>query len=74
MFFLDQAIELPENTDINNYAINLVKAKQLPYELIYNLGQVELEMFKTYFETYLKTRFICSFKSQANTAIFFDQK
>ena len=52
------AMELLENTGINEYAIELQDSKQPPYGLIYSLGTVELETLKTYIKTYLKTGFI----------------
>lgn len=58
MFSFNLVMELPENTSINEYAIELKKSKQLPYRPIYSLKLVELETLKTYIETYLKTRFI----------------
>ena len=40
-------MEILENTKMNEYAIKLEKNKQLFFELIFNLGPVELEMLKT---------------------------
>lgn len=34
----DLAMELPEHTSINDYAIDLVEGKQLPYVSMYSLG------------------------------------
>ena len=51
-------MDLPKNTDINKYAIELVKRKHIFYGSIYSLGLVELETFKAYIKTYLKTGFI----------------
>ena len=67
-------MELPKNFDINEYTIELIKGKQLPYDPIYSLGLVELETLKAYIETYLKTGFIWPNKSPAGTPIFFDKK
>ncbi len=58
VFSSDLAIELPENTNLNEHAIKLVEGKQPPYGPIYALSPVELETLKTYIETHLKTRFI----------------
>lgn len=55
---MDLVIELLENTNINEYIIELIKEKQLLYKLIYALRLVELEILKTYIKTYLKIRFI----------------
>lgn len=43
---------------MNEHIIELIDGKQLPYEPIYILSLVELEILKTYIETYLKTGFI----------------
>ena len=59
VFSFDLAMELLENTCINEYAIELVRSKQPSYGPIYSLSQVELETLKTYIETHLKTGFIC---------------
>ena len=67
-------MELPENTGINEHAIELVESKQPPYGPIYSLGPVELETLKAYIETHLKTGFIRPSKSPAGAPIFFDKK
>lgn len=41
VFSPDLAIKLLESTRINDYVIDLVEKKQLPYNLIYSLHQVE---------------------------------
>lgn len=74
IFLFDLAIELLENTDINEHAIKLVKGKQLFYGLIYSLALVELETLKIYIETYLKTRFIWPSKFPTSAPILFNQK
>ena len=51
-------MELPENTGINEHAIELQDGKQPLYGPIYSLGPVELETLKTYIQTHLKTEFI----------------
>lgn len=43
-------IALSNYLDINKHAIAPKSNKQLPYKLIYNLGWVELETFKTCIE------------------------
>ena len=58
VFSFDLAMELSENTGINEYAIELQDGKQLPYGPIYSLGPVELKTLKTYIENHLKTGFI----------------
>ncbi len=74
IFSSDLAMELPENTGINEHAIELINGKQSPYGPIYALSPVELETLKTYIETYLKTGFIRPSKSPAGTPILFDKK
>lgn len=71
---MDLAIELPENTEINEHAIKLINAKQLSYGLIYALNPVELENLRAYIETHLKTGFIRSSKFLTSAPILFDQK
>ena len=58
VFSPNLVMELPENTDINEYVIELAEDKQPPYSAIYSLGPVELKTLKAYIETHLKTGFI----------------
>ncbi len=51
-------MELPENTGLNEHAIELVKGKQPLYGPIDAFSPVELETLKTCIETHLKTGFI----------------
>lgn len=74
VFSTNLAIQLPENTGMNEYVIELVESKQPSYRPIYSLSLVELETLKTYIKTYLKTEFICPFKSPAGAPIIFDKK
>lgn len=74
VFSPELAIELPEITGINKYAIKLEDSKQPSYRLIYSLDPMKLETLKTYIETYLKTGFIWPSKSLARTLILFDKK
>lgn len=74
MFFFNLAIEFPENTGINEYAIKLENDKQPLYIPIYSLRLVELKILKTYIATHLKTEFILLSKSPAGALIFFDKK
>ena len=67
-------MDLPENTGMNEHAIKLEESKQLPFGLIYNLGPVMLETFKTYIKTNLANSFIRPFKSPAGASILFDRK
>ena len=65
---------LSEYIKINTHTINLKKDKQPPYELIYSLGLVELEILKIYIQTNLDNIFIQPFKFPAGAFILFDQK
>lgn len=73
VFSPDLVMKLLEYTDINDHIIKQKKDKQLLYNLIYNVGLIKLETLKTYIKTYLKTKFIQSFKFYAGAYIFFDQ-
>ncbi len=74
VFLSDLAMELPENTRMNEHAIELVEEKQPPYRPIYALSPVELETLKIYIKTHLKTGFIQPSKSPARAPILFDKK
>ncbi len=74
VFSSDLAIELPKNTGINKYAIELIEGKQLPYVPIYTLSPMELETLKAYIKTHLKTGFIQPSNSPAGASILFDKK
>ena len=67
-------MEFPENTGINEHAIELEEGKQPSFGPIYNLGPVELETLKIYIETNLANGFIRLFKSPAEAPIRFDRK
>lgn len=73
-FLLDLAVELPENTSIKKYVIELIESKQPPYEPIYSLSPVELKTLKAYIQTHLKTEFIWLSKSPIDTSIFLNKK
>ena len=74
VFSAENAAELPENTGMNEHAIELEEGKQPPFGPIYSLGPVELETLKTYIETNLANCFIRPFKSLAGALILFDWK
>ena len=74
VFSTENAVELPENTGINEHAIELEEDKQPPYGPIYSLGPVELETLKTYIKTNLANGFIRPSKSPAGAPILFDWK
>ena len=74
VFSAENAAELPENTGMNEHAIELEEGKQPPFGPIYSLGPVELETLKTYIETNLANGFIRLFKSPVEAFILFNQK
>ena len=74
VFSAENAAELPENTGMNEHAIELEEGKQPPFGPIYSLGPVELETLKIYIKTNLANGFICSSKSPAGAPILFDKK
>lgn len=43
------------------------------YKPIYSLGLIELKTLKAYIKTYLKTGFICLFKSLIDASIFINK-
>lgn len=67
-------MKLPENTDINEYIIELVEGKQSIYRPIHVLSLVQLEILKIYIETCLKIGFIQPFELSTSTPILFDKK
>ena len=70
----ENAVELLENTEINEHAIKLEEDKQPPFGPIYSLGPVELETLKTYIKINLANGFIRPSKSPAGAPILFDRK
>ena len=74
VFSTENAAELPENTGMNEHAIELEEGKQPPFGPIYSLGPVELETLKTYIKTNLANGFIRPSKSPAGAPILFDRK
>ena len=74
IFSFDLAMELPNNTGINEHTIKLEKGKQPLYRPIYSLGPMELETLKTYIEIHLKTGFSQLSKFHASAPILFDKK
>ena len=74
VFLAENAAELPENTGMNEHAIELEEGKQPPFGPIYSLGPVELETLKTYIKTNLANNFIRLSKSPARASILFDRK
>lgn len=67
-------MELPEDTGINDHAINLEKINQLSFGPIYSLELMELEILKTYIKVNLTNSIIESSKSPIKVLIFFYQK
>ena len=74
VFLAEYAAELPENTGINKYTIELEEGKKQPFEPIYSLRPVELETLKTYIEINLANSFFWSFKSPTKSPILFNRK
>ena len=74
VFSAEYAAELPENTGMNEHAIELEEGKQPPFGPIYSRGPVELETLKTYIKTNLANSFIRPSKSPAEAPILFDKK
>ena len=74
VFSAKYAVELLENTRINEHAIKLEKSKQPPFGPIYSLGPIELETLKTYIKINLANGFIQPSKSPARAPILFDKK
>ena len=74
VFSAENAAELPENTEINEHAIELEEDKQPPFGPIYSLGPVELEILKAYIETTLANGFIRPSKSPVGAPILFNRK
>ena len=74
VFLVENVAELPENTGMNKYAIELKEGKQPSFGPIYSLGPVEWETLKTYIETNLANGFIRPSKSPTGAPILFDQK
>ncbi len=74
IFLLKLAIELLKYIQINDYAIELIINWQSPYSPIYSLGQVELEILKTYIKDNLVNSFIKLSKFFARVLIFFNKK
>ena len=58
VFSAENAAKLPENTGMNEHAIELEEGKQPPFGPIYSLGSVELQTLKTYIKTNLANGFI----------------
>ena len=74
IFSVEYAVELPENTRMNEYAIELEEGKQPLLGPIYSLESVELEILKIYIKINLANGFIWPSKSPAGALILFDKK
>jgi hypothetical protein len=59
--------------DLQNHAIN-TKNKMLSFESKYNLSMIEFELFKEYFDEFLKKRFIVFFSRFVDASILFVKK
>ena len=74
VFSAENAVDLLENTRINEYAMKLEEGKQLLFSPIYSLGLVELETLKIYIKINLANGFIRPFKSLTRAYILFNRK
>ena len=74
VFSEEKALVLPKITNLNQYTIKLQESQQPSYRLIYSLGPIELETFKTYIEIKLANGFIWLSKLPASALIFFVRK
>ena len=74
IFSVENAVELPENTGINEHAIELEKDKQPFFGSIYSLKPVKLETVKTYIKTNLANGFIRAFKSPVEAFFLTNKK
>ena len=74
VFSAENAVELLENTEMNEYAIKLKKGKYVPFGPIYRLKPAKLEILKTYIKIYLANSFIRPSKSPIKVFILFDRK
>ena len=66
--------EIPENTGINEYAIELEEGKQSYFGPIYSLEPIELKTLKTYIKANLANGFIRPSKFLVKALILFDRK
>ena len=62
---------MPENTGIDEYAINLVEGKQPVYRPIYSLDLMKLGTLKAYIENHLKPSLIWLSNLPIRAYIFF---
>lgn len=74
MYLKKLAKVLPKYNKINKYAIKLEKNQQLFYVFIYNPGQMELQILKTYIKINLANNFIKLLNLLASASIIFVQK
>ena len=74
VFSAKNVAELPENTRMNEHAIELKEGKQPQFGPIYSLGPIKLETLKTYIKINLANGFIRPSKSPAGVPIFFNRK
>ena len=70
--FLEKSANiLPEQTRVNEHAIELEKGKKLPYKPIFNLKPVEPKTFKTYIKSNLANGFVRTSRLPVGTLILF---
>ena len=69
---MENKVEFPEYTQINDYIIKLEGDKQSFFSPIYNLEPIKLEILKIYIKTNLASGFIWLSKSPVKAPILFD--
>ena len=74
VILMENAVELPENTMINEHTIKLEKSKEPSFGYTYSLGLVELETLNTYIKINLANSFIRPYKFPADAPILLNQK
>ena len=74
VFLAKNAVELAENTGINEHAIELEEGKQSPFGPIDSLDSVKVETLKTYIKTNLANDFIRLSMSPAGALILLNKK
>lgn len=74
VFSKKSVVELFEQININKHLIDLEPDKQQPYEPIYSLRSMELEILKIYIEINLANDFIHPFNCSVRASILVVQK
>ena len=74
VFLAEYVVKLPENTGMNEHAIELEEGKQPLFGPIYSLELVKIEILKTYIKTNLANGFIRLSKFPTEALILFNRK